>query len=229
MKLKGSVPVTVETIREELSHTAISSSTMNLIVWIDDKERRNWVLERAEMIAEKHPSFCLILDRTGECTDAQVLTSERDVETHVTTQGETVVMNVDCLEPAQVADFVLALSRDNVPSILWWTGTRADRPFFDSLLPHVETIVVDASGGERDESTLRSLDAWHRDHTGVQLRDLAWLRLRPWREMIAHFFDDPRVLDELNHITGLHVKSGSDAEALYLGGWLASRLGWTPS
>ena len=229
MRAQSSVPMTIETIREELSRTPISSSTMNLIVWIDDRERRNWVLERAEMLSEKHPSFCLILDRTGASSEATVLTSQRDADTHLTTQGETVLLNVQGFAPAQAVEYVLALCRDNVPTILWWTGTRADRPFFEALLPHVATIVVDASGGERDESTLCSLYAWHRDHPNVRLRDLAWLRLRPWQEMIAHFFDDPALLDELNHITGLHIKSGSDAEALYLGGWLASRLGWTPS
>jgi glucose-6-phosphate dehydrogenase assembly protein OpcA len=44
--------------------------------------------------------------------------------------------------------------------------------------------------------------------------------------MIAHFFDDPNLLGELYALRSLTIASGSDAEAFYLGGWLASRLGW---
>ena len=44
--------------------------------------------------------------------------------------------------------------------------------------------------------------------------------------MIAHFFDDPNLMEELFAIRKLEIISGSEAEALYLGGWLASRLGW---
>ncbi len=58
------------------------------------------------------------------------------------------------------------------------------------------------------------------------MRDLAWLRLSPWQDMIANFFDDPALLGELFSIRKLHIATGSEAEALYLGGWLASRLGW---
>jgi glucose-6-phosphate dehydrogenase assembly protein OpcA len=53
--------------------------------------------------------------------------------------------------------------------------------------------------------------------------------LRPWQDLIANFFDDPNLLNELFSIQRLAIASGSDAEALYLGGWLASRLGWTAS
>ena len=45
--------------------------------------------------------------------------------------------------------------------------------------------------------------------------------------MVAHFFDDPHLRDELFSISRLHIVSGTDAEAFYLAGWSASRLGWT--
>jgi glucose-6-phosphate dehydrogenase assembly protein OpcA len=55
------------------------------------------------------------------------------------------------------------------------------------------------------------------------------MRLRPWQDMIARFFDDPTLREELYSVRSLQIVSGSDAEALYLSGWLASRLGWTAS
>jgi glucose-6-phosphate dehydrogenase assembly protein OpcA len=53
------------------------------------------------------------------------------------------------------------------------------------------------------------------------------MRLHLWQDIIAHFFDDPALREELFSIRKLRIVAGSDAEALYLGGWLASRLGWS--
>jgi glucose-6-phosphate dehydrogenase assembly protein OpcA len=55
------------------------------------------------------------------------------------------------------------------------------------------------------------------------------MRLAPWQEMIAQFFDDPALREDLFSIDTLQIESGSDAEALYLAGWLGSRLSWEPS
>jgi hypothetical protein len=230
MKLQSTVVASVESIREELARTKLSASTMNFIVWIDDPERRAWILERAELLGEKHPSFELILDRSGGCGDATVITSDRDWSSHFTVQGERVVIDVSCAEPEVVVEYVGALTSSTVPTVLWWSGTNvADRPHFQALLPYATMLLVDSSGGKTDDSTLRGVIRFHRNHPEIRLRDLAWLRLHPWQDMIAAFFDDPRLLNELYGITALHITSGSEAEALYLAGWLASRLGWTAS
>ncbi len=59
--------------------------------------------------------------------------------------------------------------------------------------------------------------------------DLAWLRTTPWRERLAATFDPPERLAALERVTGLTIRhrEGSDASALLLAGWLASRLGWS--
>jgi Glucose-6-phosphate dehydrogenase subunit len=231
MRLESTVAASLDAIRGELARTKLSASTMNFIVWIDDPERRGWVVERAEMLGEKHPSFTLILDNTGACVgEATVTTSDRDVLSHFTVQGERVLIDTTSSGTEGIVEYVTALCPTTVPTVLWWTGTRVDsRPVFNALLPFVNALVVDSSGGARDESTVRSLAKFHEEHPGVAVRDLAWLRLRPWQDMIANFFDDPQLLSELFTIRKLHIESGSEAEALYLGGWLASRLGWTAS
>jgi hypothetical protein len=45
--------------------------------------------------------------------------------------------------------------------------------------------------------------------------------------MIAELFDNPQFQEDLFSITNLEIASGSQAEALYLAGWFASRLSWT--
>jgi hypothetical protein len=228
MKLESTVAASLDAIRAELARTKLSASTMNFVVWIDDQDRREWVLDRAALLGEKHPSFSLVLDNTGACAgEATVTTSDRDVLSHFTVQGEQVVIDVSCSSTETIVEYVSALCGTTVPTVLWWTGARVEsRPAFDALLPFASRLVVDSSGAARDESTVRSLAAFHEQHPEVMLRDLAWLRLRPWQDMIANFFDDPQLFSELFHIRKLHIESGSESEALYLGGWLASRLGW---
>ena len=202
----ATVSTSVEAIRAELAGTKVSTSTLNLIVWIDDPERRDWVLERAAMLAEKHPSLMLVFDHTGvRSGDATVTTGARTADAGYTVRGERIDIDVSGADAATVTGYVAALSRPSVP-----------------------TLLFDSSGGTRDESVMQLLVGFHREHPEVELRDLAWMRLLPWQDMIADFFDDPGLLEELFTIRALHISSGSDSEAFYLGGWLASLLHWTP-
>jgi glucose-6-phosphate dehydrogenase assembly protein OpcA len=193
--------------------------------------RRQWVLERAGMLAEKHPSMMLVFDHTGARRgDAMVTTVRHDTQATYTVQGERVDIDVSDADAATVAGYVTGLCSPSVPTVLWWTGRQeGSREIFFALLPHVQTLVFDSSGGARDEAGLRALVDFHREHPDVVLRDLAWMRLLPWQDMIADFFDDPGLSEELYTIRALHISSGSDSEAFYLGGWLASSLGWKPS
>jgi glucose-6-phosphate dehydrogenase assembly protein OpcA len=227
MRLESTVERELEAIREELARTKLSSSTVNIVVWIDDDSRREWVLERAALLGEKHPSFMLIFDRSGATEAATVVTSDRDVLSHFTVQGERVIIDADDFAPETVAEFVHALCPSTVETILWWTSGRlSEEPSFGALVPLATSVVFDSGGATPDATTIAAVAAFRDANPAKLVRDLAWLRLAPWQDMIAHFFDDPNLVDELFAIKEVRINSGSDAEALYLAGWLASRLGW---
>jgi hypothetical protein len=229
MSLESStVSTSLEAIRAELARGRLSTSTLNLLVWIDDPARREWIRDRAGMLSEKHPSFMMILDHTGaRAGDATVTTGPRDAEHAVTVDAERVEVDVADMDAETVAGLASGLCTTNVPTVLWWSGFQeSSRPIFYALLPMIDTLVVDSSGGTRDQSALRVLADFHAEHPEVALRDLAWLRLRPWQDLIAAFFDDPELLAEIFTIRRFAIASGSESEALYLAGWLASRLGW---
>jgi glucose-6-phosphate dehydrogenase assembly protein OpcA len=78
------------------------------------------------------------------------------------------------------------------------------------------------------DSALRDLFAFASAHPVVPISDLAYLRLAPWQESIALFFDGRDVIGELFDLRRVEITCGSDPEAYYLLGWLASRLEWTP-
>jgi glucose-6-phosphate dehydrogenase assembly protein OpcA len=164
----------------------------------------------------------------GEATVSVAAGADRAQQ--VTVRGERVDIDVAAMDAPTVASYVSALCPGSVPTVLWWSGLReASRPFFEALQPLANTLLIDSSGGTPDDTAIRRVAEFHAQQPEVVLHDLAWLRLAPWQDMIANFFDDPNLVRELFSIRRLHIVSGSDAEALYLGGWLASRLGWKAS
>lgn len=212
---------------------ALSASTINLIVWIDERSVREKYLSRARQIAEKHPSRTLVFD-VGEERRGQALITPSvrgDGDESITVLGSVIDIGIGPDEVGRICETLLALRVPDLPSVLWWVGdTIADQPAFDAILGcGVETVVLDSSGVVADHGSVRDLTDFGRRHPEVQLHDLAWLRLRPWQDMIAQFFDDPNLVAELFEVRALRIESGSDAEALYLAAWLASRLGWTAS
>jgi glucose-6-phosphate dehydrogenase assembly protein OpcA len=220
------IPVSdIEAIQAELTRHKPAMTTMNLVVWIDSDIKRDWVIERAMRVSAKHPSRTIILDSSPGRTGAFVraATSDDDADG----QNSRVEIGVAELSPIAACELATTLLAPDVPTVLWWSADSlnedtAFRCFFDNA----DSAVVDSSLGVRDASTLAELSAFYADHRRVALRDLAWMRLHPWQDIIAQFFDDPNLREELFSIYTLKIVSGSDAEALYLSGWLASRLGW---
>lgn len=220
-----------DSLRAELGRTSISATTMNFIVWIDDVDFRSWVLERTTKILEKHPARAILLDA---CADrergATLVRSERDDAdiAHITVHGERVEIGVHGMPADEIAELTSSLKMNELPTLLWWTGEGiTGQPAFNALVELADSLVVDSSGTRNDNATVVELVRFLDSHPHIGLRDLAWMRLLPWQDMIARFFDDPALRDELYSLRSVRIVSGSDAEALYLGGWFASRLGWT--
>jgi|GEM_PF-415052 len=204
-------------------------ATMNFVVFVDDPAHREWVLERAAVVADKHPSRLIVLDSTNAASGVDVSISAR-------TRGESTVVNervdvaVGSLDHAAIVSLTQELSVHDIPTFLWWSGERLLRSRTFSGLAHgAASVLVDSSGKARGEETIRELGEFLTRFPGVVLNDLAFMRLAPWQDMIAQFFDDPALREDLFSISGLEIESGSDAEALYLAGWLGSRLSWEPS
>jgi glucose-6-phosphate dehydrogenase assembly protein OpcA len=202
-----------------------NAATMNFVVWVDDPSYEPWVLERAGKVSEKYPCRLLVL----HATDASGKTSAHCVAregSNVFT--ERLDLAVGSMEPGSIRTLVEELTIPMVPTVLWWAGRQlVDHRVLNELLPLATKIVVDSSGATSDGTTLRQLPAVHNTYSDLALQDLAWMRLAPWREMIAQFFDDDQLRALLIAPDFLEIDAGSDAESAYLAGWVASRLGWS--
>lgn len=124
---------------------------------------------------------------------------------------------------------VLPLLLPDLPVILWWAG----QPRFSSaidrgLIQSADRVIVDSARFADPAAQLPGL-------AGVDgaVSDFAWHRLRGWRELTAGLFDAgvlegyPQKLDTIE-VEFAHEDDacGARCEALLLGAWAASRLGW---
>ncbi|GAC1302428.1 MAG: hypothetical protein NVS2B3_08090 [Vulcanimicrobiaceae bacterium] len=206
--------------------SAAQVATINFVVFIDDATHREWVLERLERVARAHPSRSIVLDSTG-------VTSGIDIYSHVRQHGgaaivdERVDVGVSTLGYEAILSLVQELAVPDIPTVLWWTGSKLlESRTFAGLAEMAVTVLLDSSGRARNEETLRDVCAIAERYPRAALHDLAFKRLSPWQDIIARFFDDPALREDLFSIVGLEIESGSEAEAVYLAGWLGSRLSW---
>jgi glucose-6-phosphate dehydrogenase assembly protein OpcA len=119
-----------------------------------------------------------------------------------------------------------ALVQSRLPTVLY-VGRGANPSAVDALAQVATRLVVDSAehGVSRSHALARM--------TTAHLVDMAFLRGRRWREMLARFFDDPSLLPALRDVRSLEVTTfgpaaghgRADAELVI--GWLGSRLGWT--
>jgi glucose-6-phosphate dehydrogenase assembly protein OpcA len=138
----------------------------------------------------------------------------------------------------RVPNVVLPLLLADMPVVLWWPGEPPLRePLLYDLLEPVTRFVVDTLGFVHVERTLINLNNLrHRPTVRIDLGDLNWDRLTPWRELIAQFWDVPAWRSRLRSLDRVEIDLGKPAggrsnraQGLLLAGWLATRLGWKPA
>lgn len=157
--------------------------------------------------------------------------------------AEEITLESSRLLSDRLPGLVRALLLPDVPTALLMRNPAAETAWLPRLAPEVDRFLFDSgrltSGAELlqvaralrrffPESTQRS-DSAAPAHGGpkpVELADLGWLRLWPWRALIASLFDAPHdaaVLPKLDSIEIQHVPGAAPA-ALLLAGWLMDRL-----
>lgn len=207
---------------------AVCTTTLNLVAFIEDEGTLQRLGERIANFSRRHACRAIFLDCTGIEQRYSVRSDDSGVDGDTRhTQSEEIRIGARDLDPQQLRSIVHALLIPDIPTSMLWTGEHLAEPRFAELEPLARTIVVDSSRAAAGTGTIRELAAIS-DERAQRIRDLAYLRLLPWQDMIAQFFDDEDLLGELDRIAEVELATGSDAEAYYLAGWLASRLDWKP-
>ncbi|HEX4013244.1 MAG TPA: OpcA/G6PD domain-containing protein [Candidatus Cybelea sp.] len=211
----------VQTILDELTQihrergNEATAATMTLVVFFEDEAIGALARDRIHTLAGKHPSRVIVLDATA----AQTL---QRVE-----PGDWIELGVKSADPELIGSAVAALRLHDAPVILLWIAPGiGDDDRFCELSPQARTVVYNSSLVQAGGESLGELAAYSRRHPELALADIAYLRLAPWQECVAIFFDGR--VEELAEVRRVEIGCGSDPEGFYLLGWLASRLRWRP-
>jgi glucose-6-phosphate dehydrogenase assembly protein OpcA len=191
-------------------------ATMTLVVFFENAAIGDLARDRIRTLATKHPSRVIVLD--GVC----------DPASHRVESDDWIELGVKNTSAETLRSAIAALRLPEAPLVLLWIapGISGDSRFA-LLSEHVQTVVYNSSLLDGGHEALCELVDYVEHHPRLPLADIAYLRLAPWQESVAIFFDGKDV-EELFDLRRVEIACGSEPEGFYLLGWLASRLQWKP-
>lgn len=213
--------------RHAANHALAPARVLNLVV-IVDREWKGEIANRLERVGRYHASRTVLcaVERGRETLDAVVVMSYQEPEDggigviHEQLEIEIGPEHLGGLET--IVDPVVV---SEIPTLLW--SPHGHDEAVQALLKLTDVMLIDSDDQLESSAALARatelLDS-------AYVVDLAWLRTTPWRERLAASFDPPARRAALAQISGLTVRhrASSNASALLLAGWLASRLRWEP-
>lgn len=223
------------------------ANTLNLIAVGSDMREVTLIQETIARLRDFLPSRTIILitqdgaDLAGGVLgpryDVRVELMEQVTETdEPTLRFEVITIGADRREIGNLASLATPLLAADLADFLWWPGGGFDgSPLFEDLLPIVDRLIIDTAQFGSEVQSIASIRQILADDTNAPLiGDFTWLRLAPWRQLIAQFFDPEdvqRSLHTVEQVTIHYAETREDgssglAAALLTAGWLASRLDW---
>ena len=229
--LKDLAKLWVDLGKEEQSGSGVlRACAMTLIVADAKEEDPQGFGETVAELMREHPGRVIVL-RTGQ-VDGSTL------ESRVFAQcwkpfGRSQQICCEQVEitacPSRFADIpklVLGITVPDLPVVLWVRNIPAGaQPGTEALFALAEKVIVDSSRCDDSEKGLTYVRGLY--HEGRNVADLEWTRLTPWRESVAHIFEDERNLRLLKSIQQVRISHVGDARpvsARYLASWLRHTL-----
>jgi glucose-6-phosphate dehydrogenase assembly protein OpcA len=214
-------------------HTANPDATLarvlNMVVVVD----RQWsgeIANRLRGVGQHRASRTIVcqVDPGRTTLDATVSIASDEADGERAAQAvELVVLDVGPRHLPSLATILDPLVVTDLLTVAW--SPHGHEEAGEALRRVAQVVLIDAVD---DPDPADGLAAAAALAERVRVVDLAWLRSAPWRERVAALFDPPgdlrRELERIDAVTIRH-EPASAAAALLLLGWLAERLGWTPS
>jgi glucose-6-phosphate dehydrogenase assembly protein OpcA len=223
---------------EESGTLAARTNVLNLIVRVESREELAGVARSIDALGVHHPSRTLLLLAESNAPEAKL---ESWITTNVQTLGDRRLLfeRVTIVASGEAArhlpGVVDPLLISELPDFLWWIGEpQFNDVGFTRMVEIVDRLIVDTARFDDIETGLRELAELAIVPQGAAISDFAWNRLRPWRELVAQFFDPPEYARSLDTIEAIEViyephggqHSSGFGEGLLALGWACSRLGW---
>jgi len=206
-------------LRHTSEKRATRTSVMNLVVVARSDEETRRACDATHQFGQRHPTRTVVLQSqsTGEGLDATI-TAHGITTGAVSVWSEDIVLTVRGSAGEHLLSLVEPLTLSDLPVALWYVASLP--PPGDALAAACDAIIVDSKelGDERAFADLRALQ---RQRTVV---DLSWIRLTPWRQLLAGLFDGHDFRPFVSGVRSAEVHGKAGPRHL-LAGWLVDRLG----
>ena len=129
--------------------------------------------------------------------------------------------------PGLLRNIVFANLDSDLPLAFWWRGEFSDA-FEEGLYSRIDRLLFDSETWEMPRNQfLRLLEAQRETSAPFVMHDLAFTRLNTIRHAVASAFDRPGMARHLGALDEVAIRfaPGYRMSALYLAGWIATRLG----
>lgn len=214
----GSVVDTLSQLRRSVARTATRTWVMTLVAVASNDDEVYEATQVLRALGAHHPARLLVVRTEPEAEppgiDAAITIYGAEVDGHPLTFDE-VALRVRGAAAHHLDSIVEPFTLADLPVVVWFPQTLP--PVSEPLLAKASSVLVDT----KDAGDVAGLIALAGRRAIV---DLSWMRLRPWREMVASLFDPADRRPYLGRITRAHV-AGKGGPRRLLAGWLSSRLG----
>ena len=203
-------------------------SVVNIVAACNDPALVESATATVLEVAARHPARVIVLDANRE-GDAVIESDIALRQSDGTGPIELVRLRVRGQPALHLSSIVQPLLVPDIPVNLWLVGAPPlEQAFRSDAVTLCDVIIIDSAAFSDAAATVRllqqQLDAFG---DALHLGDLAWERLRPWREAVAHAFEGAAMRPWLQRIATVDIVSAGAASALeswLLAGWFASRL-----
>lgn len=211
----GGVVDTLNQLRRSVARTASRTWVMTLVAVAANDDEVYQATQVVRALGAHHPARLLVVQAGAgdSVVDASVTIYGTEVDGHPLTFDQVVLWVRG--EAAQHLDSIVEpFTLSDLPVVVWYPATTP--AVSEPLLAKATSVLVDTDDAH-DVAGLIALAG------RKAIVDLSWMRLRPWREMIAGLFEPPEFRPFVHQITAVSV-AGQGGPRRLLAGWLASRL-----
>jgi glucose-6-phosphate dehydrogenase assembly protein OpcA len=216
-------------LRRHEQRAAVRTSVLTLVAVVDSPTEAALVWGIVHDLGVRHPSRTIVLDvgehgpGDGTGVDASVWVQAVEKEGRAVC-FEDILLTVRGKARHHLDSIVEPFSLPDVPMVVWLPA-RLPSPG-DPLMAAADRVVLDSRAvkGAGADALARSVVLTRR----LPVTDLSWIRLAPWRSLLAGLFEGGVHRPFLDGVERVEV-AGNDGPRHLLGGWLLRRLGLPPS
>lgn len=205
---------------------ATRTSVLTLVIVTDRRESAVWAQTAVHELGGRHPARVLTLFLDPEADEGPPGLGAR-----IRLQGgaaagkelwfEDVELDIRGGATGHLDSLIEPLTLSDLPVVAWFVDALPASD--DPLLAAADVLLVDARELGDD-----CFDDLHRLVARRPVVDLSWVRMQPWRELLAGLFDGPTFRPFIEHVRRAEVVGRAGPRRL-LGGWVADRLALPPS